>query len=264
MFLQLTKLQILILSFDIDMIIGENEICLKEIGSTNLYAKELLSKFKPFEGTAIFAEHQLSGKGQNGNIWLGASGQNLYLSVILYPHFLAIKNHYLLNKAICVSAWEAIAAFYPEAKIKWPNDIYAKGKKITGILIENSLQGSIWQSAVVGIGINLNQQDFPENIPAISLSQLCNKEIDKTAFRKLLYQKLNKNYLQLRASKKELIDNTYTKNLLGYHEKSNFLINGKAQEAVVLGVQNTGELCLEFDSKLHYFRHGDIKQIIEQ
>ena len=243
------------------MIIGQKEIFIKETGSTNQYAKELLSNTKPFEGTAIFTDNQTLGRGQNGNVWQGNAGENLYLSVILFPHFLLIKDHYLLNKAICLSVWESISEFCEEVKIKWPNDIYVDGKKLAGILIENSLQGSKWQSAIVGIGVNLNQKIFPENIKANSLRNILNKEIDRDAFRKLLYEKLNKNYLAIRANQADLINKQYTKNLLGYHEKTNFVINGKTNKAVVLGVQNTGELCLEIDSKLKYFRHGEVKQM---
>lgn len=245
------------------MIIGQKEIYLKEIGSTNQYAKELLSNTKPFEGTAIFADYQSVGRGQNGNVWQGESGENLFLSVILRPHFLQIKDHYLLNKAVCFSVWESVSEFCEDAKIKWPNDIYVGAKKLAGILIENSLQGSIWQSAIVGIGVNLNQKDFPADIKADSIGNILNKEIDRDAFRKLLYEKLNKNYMAIRANQADLINNQYTKNLLGYHEKVNFVIDGKITEAVILGVQNTGELCLEMDSRLKYFRHGEVKQKID-
>lgn len=244
------------------MIIGQKEIFITETGSTNQYAKELLSNFKPFEGTAIFADNQTHGKGQNGNVWQGKPGQNLYLSVILFPHFLLIKDHYLLNKAVCLSVWESVSEFCEDVKIKWPNDIYVNGRKLAGILIENSLQGDKWQNAIVGIGVNLNQIDFPPDINACSIRSIIDKEIDGDAFRKLLYSKLNKNYLAIRASQTGLINSQYTKNLLGYHEKSNFTIDGKTIEAVILGVQNTGELCLEMDSKLHYFRHGEVRQEI--
>ncbi|MEX2589191.1 MAG: biotin--[acetyl-CoA-carboxylase] ligase [Chitinophagales bacterium] len=244
------------------MIIGQKEIFIEEINSTNQYAKELVSNTKPFEGTAIFTDYQQQGRGQNGNVWQGTRSENLYLSVILYPRFLAIQNHYLLNKAICLSVWESIAAYFPEVQIKWPNDIYAKGEKVAGILIENNLQGSNWQSAIVGIGVNLNQRVFPEGINATSLHNLTKREIDRTAYRKLLYKKLNKNYLAIRAGQKESIDRVYTKNLLGYQEVHAFEADGKKFTAQLLGVDNQGNLCLEQEGQLKYYRHGRLRQVV--
>lgn len=244
------------------MIIGQKEIYIKETDSTNQYAKKMVSNTKPFEGTAIFADFQSNGKGQNGNVWQGEAGKNLYISIILYPKFLSIKDHYLLNKAICISVWESVADYYHDVKIKWPNDIYANNKKVAGILIENNLQGSNWQSSIVGIGVNLNQNEFPTEIQATSIMNLTKKEIDKESFRKLLYNKLNKNYLAIRNKQSENIDRTYTKNLLGYQEQNDFLIDGDITKAQILGVNNQGQLCLENSGELKYFNHGKIKQLI--
>lgn len=245
------------------MIIGRQEIYLTKTDSTNQYAKKLVSNTTPFEGTAIFADYQHQGRGQNGNVWQGEPGKNLYASVILYPKFLAIKNHYLLNKAVCLSTWEAIAGYLPNAKIKWPNDIYVNGKKIAGILVENSLQGSVWQSAIVGVGINVNQLEFPAGINAASIANFYEKKINLCDFRKDFYEILDKHYYAVRAGRTESINQIYTKNLLGYHERGDFKTQEeKIFQAIVLGVDNQGNLCLEREGKLHNFRHGKIQQIL--
>ena len=129
--------------------------------STNQYAQELLSKSKPVEGTVISAQNQHAGRGQIGSSWEAAPGQNLTLSIILYPQFLAIQHQFQLNQSISLGVRDFIAKYVQKpVKIKWPNDIYVNEKKIGGILIQNTLSGSSIQSTIAGIGINVNQKHF--------------------------------------------------------------------------------------------------------
>src|SRR5687768_14177982 len=136
------------------LFIGKNVIELDSIDSTNSYSKELIIKEKPIEGTIITAREQLSGRGQMGNSWNAEAGKNLTLSIILYPDFLDADKQFYLNIAVCLAVKDFCESVLgDEIKIKWPNDVYHRDKKLGGILIENTIKGSQIASAVVGIGI---------------------------------------------------------------------------------------------------------------
>ncbi|TYR37032.1 biotin--[acetyl-CoA-carboxylase] ligase [Sphingobacterium phlebotomi] len=143
----------------------QNLIVLEEVTSTNDYLKELLSNIKPLpEATAIMAIHQVKGKGQRGNSWLSKPSETLAISLTLYPKDFSVHQSFNLNMLICLGIQRWAATILPHVQIKWPNDIYANGKKLGGVLIENQLAGYHVRSSVVGIGINIKQQAFPTAI----------------------------------------------------------------------------------------------------
>ena len=164
------------------LFIGQNSINLKSIDSTNSYASELLRQNAPLEGTMIYTFDQHNGRGQRGNTWYSQPNKNATLSYILYPTFLQIEKQFLLNKITCLAVADLMAEIIGHSKgltqkdkavqIKWPNDIYVGNKKISGILIENTLRETSIRSSIVGIGININQTDFTDAINATSLALL--------------------------------------------------------------------------------------------
>ncbi|MBK9336717.1 MAG: biotin--[acetyl-CoA-carboxylase] ligase [Lewinellaceae bacterium] len=114
--------------------------------STNDYARELLAKSKPPEGTVLRAASQSAGRGQYGSRWLSAAGQNLTLSIILYPKWLQVAEQFRLSEAVALAVRDTVVAALPHASgagvlIKWPNDVYLSDRKIAGILIQNALNG---------------------------------------------------------------------------------------------------------------------------
>src|SRR5690606_26474526 len=140
------------------------------------YLKEALSKSTPLpEGTVIMAVDQHDGRGQKGTLWQSEPGKNLTASLLLTPTFLDPKQQFVLTAAISLAITRWLASLtHVEVKIKWPNDIFIGDRKIGGILIENILKGKTWKSAVVGIGINVNQTSFPPEIQtrATSVKQI--------------------------------------------------------------------------------------------
>lgn len=143
----------------------QNLIVLEEVTSTNDYLKELLSNIKPLpEATAIMAIHQVKGKGQRGNLWLSKPAETLAISFVLYPTDFSVEQSFNLNMLICLGVQHWASTLLPNVQIKWPNDIYVNDKKLGGILIENQLSGRHVRSSVIGIGINIKQQNFPTAI----------------------------------------------------------------------------------------------------
>lgn len=130
-------------------------ICLKKVNSTNTYAKALLNSGEPLKPyTVIYAKEQTQGRGRLSRSWESKEGDSLCMSLIL-PY--TCKSGITLLSALGV--YKALKDIYPKIKIKWPNDIIAGNKKLCGILTEGTVKGT-----VVGIGINLNQTEFSEDI----------------------------------------------------------------------------------------------------
>ena len=140
-------------------------IYLPEVDSTNNYAKRLALSGAA-HGTLIAANHQTSGRGRHGHTFESPAGTGLYMSLILKPNVDA-EHFQMITIADAVAVCMAIEELYPEVReqlgIKWVNDIYLRGRKITGILTEavsNFESGEI-ESVVTGIGINVTTRNFP-------------------------------------------------------------------------------------------------------
>ena len=128
------------------------------------------------DGLVCLAHHQWAGKGQRGKSWLDEPGQNLIMSLVIEPGILKISQQFLFSTAVALGILDLIQTIDSgNWRIKWPNDIYWNDRKAAGILIESIIKGKNWPFAVVGIGMNLNQASFPEEISnAISLKQITN------------------------------------------------------------------------------------------
>ncbi len=152
---------------------------LEQTNSTNELLWKMLKDEKLPEGFVVQTGFQTAGKGQIGNSWESESGKNLLFSIVVYPHFVPVSFQFLLSQFISVAIAGVLRKYTDGIKIKWPNDIYRKDKKIAGILIENSLQGNKIKSTVIGAGINVNQTKFLSDAPnPVSLAQITGKEFD--------------------------------------------------------------------------------------
>lgn len=146
---------------------------IKTTHSTNSLMKEMLAKGEWPEGEEfVYAGYQTTGRGQTGNGWESEADKNLLCSILL-P---ADKNLYFLNIAVSVAVIRLLGEPFT---IKWPNDIYYRDKKISGILLENAIVGSEITYSIAGIGLNVNQTKFISDAPnPVSLKQITGKEYD--------------------------------------------------------------------------------------
>ena len=144
------------------------------IDSTNSEALRRLPELP--SGTVLAAREQTAGRGQRGNTWFTEPGKNLTFSIVLKPSGLAAGEAHLLNYLASVTVAEFLEGYGVSCCIKWPNDIYVGRKKICGILVENSLSGGRVAASVIGIGININQKEFPQLANATSLSLATGRE----------------------------------------------------------------------------------------
>jgi BirA family biotin operon repressor/biotin-[acetyl-CoA-carboxylase] ligase len=149
--------------------LGANLLLFDSLPSTNDLAHQMAESGAE-EGTTIVAREQTAGRGRQGRRWLSPAGQGLYLSLILRPRIKAADAARLtLSSAIAV-AETLLEQFAIKPDIKWPNDILVRGRKICGILVECATEGESLQYAIVGIGINVAQRHFPDEIAAIATS----------------------------------------------------------------------------------------------
>ena len=184
------------------LFIGRNLITLKEVDSTNTFLKDALSKSTPFlDGSVIMADRQLAGRGQSGNSWISEAGKNLTFSVLLNPVFLAIERQFDLNMAVSLALNDFFNKYkIQSATIKWPNDSYINNKKVAGILIENILQGNKIKHAIIGIGLNVNQDNFPANLKNVtSLKQALHQDYNLMQILGEICAFIEARYLQLKA-----------------------------------------------------------------
>lgn len=164
--------------------IGAPLIELPSIDSTNIYAMEQIKAGKAISGSCYNTPFQTHGKGQHGRVWESEKGQNLLCSYVLELKSLNPAKNWGPEDQKGLSAAVAIGAkaFFganagDETLIKLPNDIYWRDRKAGGILIENSLRGTDWTWAVIGIGFNINQTSFSPDAPnPVSLRQITGRQ----------------------------------------------------------------------------------------
>ena len=125
-------------------------IRLEETDSTNRYLKQLVREERPEEGSLVIADYQTEGRGQMGNSWYSGRGDNLLFSLLIYPRQLPANESFILSRVTSLALKNLLDSFTDDIRIKWPNDIYWKDKKIAGILIENDIQGKEIDNTVIG------------------------------------------------------------------------------------------------------------------
>lgn len=147
------------------LFIGKVLLEYERLDSTNSQTERLLKEKKLAEGTVVFTMEQYSGRGQMGNSWFSDSFKNLAISIVLYPKIDFPNRQFALNQIISLGVMDCLSNLGIEGvKVKWPNDIMIEGKKVAGILIQNAISRKRISHSIVGIGININQDHFPENI----------------------------------------------------------------------------------------------------
>jgi len=200
------------------------------------------------EGLVVAAYVQEQGRGQRGNRWMSEEGKNITFSLLLRPIFLKVEEQFTLSKVIALSISDWLKANGVNAIIKWPNDIYVDDKKLAGILIENSFSGPVLEVSVIGIGLNLNQTDFSEDIPnPTSMVLLTNKQYKPEIVLSELIVSIQVRYLQLRYGLKDKIDADYINSLYRFNQYHSFTCNEGRFKAKIIGIKPTGELILETD-----------------
>ena len=243
------------------LFVGQNLVTIQQVDSTNTFLKTLLSNSKPLpEGTVIMAESQYAGRGQQQNKWHSEPGKNLTFSILLTPSFLAVSDQFDLNRVVSLGVYDALFPYLGEKlKIKWPNDIYYEDRKLGGILIETHIQGTYIKDAIIGIGLNINQENFePGAGNAISLKQILHRDYDLKTILSEICSHIEAYYLNLRAGKFLFVRNTYLSRLYWLNQVKRFKSNDQVFDGVIKNVKENGMLVVENNNGQQEF---SLKQI---
>jgi len=170
--------------------IGRSFIYCDELDSTNTFLLDKKNKINT-DGSVVFAERQARGRGRKDRVWYSTKEQNLNFSILITNKKFFGKNFNIINFAASLAVAQAIENLYQiNTNLKWPNDVLIQGKKVCGILLEASSQGSKIERLVIGIGVNVNQISFQGsfNIEPTSIKLEANENIERE---KLLAEILN-------------------------------------------------------------------------
>ena len=227
-------------------------IKLSAIDSTNTYLINLGKKEVLLDETIVVAESQNKGRGQLGNMWQSKPMQSLIFSVFKRFGNLPVSNLSSIAFAVSIGVHLALKkVLVPQVTIKWPNDIMSYSKKVTGILIENQLKHNKIVSSVIGIGLNVNEEDF-ENLPqatSILLSTGKKQNLDEVlqlVSESILNQLQRVEQGDYQNLKKEYEKVLFRKNIISVFENDQgFRFNGK-----IKGVSEAGEILIENEQEI--------------
>ncbi|KAA0989414.1 biotin--[acetyl-CoA-carboxylase] ligase [Dyadobacter aurulentus] len=230
------------------LIIGKKVIYLPSCHSTNDIAAEIVHAGLFDEGTIVITDDQLSGRGQRGTVWTANPGENLTFSIILTPTFLPVEDQFVISQAVALGIRAYLAEYMPDVRIKWPNDIQVSGKKLCGILIENSIQGAQLKSTVVGIGVNINQL-YTDNRYATSLATETNREYVLADEFQKLGRYLDHFYHRLKSEKlTNNLQQEYLDHLYGFNEAVPLMYKDKVYTGSVSDVSRQGLLSVRMST----------------
>ena len=230
---------------------GRTHVHLDSVDSTNSeLSRRLRTESSLPEGFLLTTSYQTSGRGYAGNVWQSEPDESVLMSLLLTPSFLLPRRQFYLTQALSLAVHDTFAKELKHAgfKIKWPNDLVCNGKKISGMLIESHVHGETIQYTIAGIGINLKQREFPENLNATSLFLETNKNLDVNKATERLCQNIEARYLQLRNGHVEALQRDYMKRLYQVEEFADYRIFGTEMQGKIVGLNAEGKLVLDTES----------------
>ena len=238
--------------------IGKNVLHFETIDSTNDYAKKIGNELR--DGSVIISEEQTKGKGRLGRVWESKAGEGIWISIILKPNIIPNKAPFitLIAGASIVKALNILGV---DAKIKWPNDITINNKKLSGILTELSAEIERVNYIVVGIGMNVKDTDFEEELQdkATSLYKE-NYNVSRVDIVKEIlcqFEKLYLDYIE-KDDKKEVLD--ICRQYSAIINKEIYVIKNDQKELVdCIGINEEGNLIIKNkDGNLEEIMSGEV------
>ena len=225
-----------------------NIIHLPIIDSTNDEAQRRISlNREATDDFVIRADFQTDGRGQRGNTWHSENAVNLMFSYVFHPKDLEVTDQFLLSQAASAAVAEYLNANnIPQVSVKWPNDIYSGMKKICGMLIENSVMGKYIRTSIIGIGINVNQRIFPENLPnPVSMANISHQVYNLDTEFESITAILQKHLAQISKDNRQMLKKEYTGHLLGLGKTLIYNAKGNIFKGVVKDVDDFGHITVE-------------------
>jgi len=235
-------------------------ISLKEVDSTNSWAKSAYAEKLISDASAIVAVTQRAGRGQLRTKWHDEAGKNLLFTLVIHPNKLQASSFFRLNEAVSLGLVDVLCENV-SATIKWPNDIFVDNKKIAGILIETIIQGNEIKTAFIGVGLNVNQKIFSEDVRATSLALETNTDFDLSTLLNELLSALEFRLNQMTTP--NVLQNNYYDKLLGKNDWLAYRDEQGIFTAKIFKVEEDGRLVLQVENEdeYRYYRFKEVRLI---
>jgi BirA family transcriptional regulator, biotin operon repressor / biotin---[acetyl-CoA-carboxylase] ligase len=243
---------------------------LEECHSTNDALWSMLdeeSSHSEQTGLYVTTSYQQSGRGHGSSVWHSSPGLNILISIHACPEIIQPIFQFDISRIIslnlldfCTRAFGTMHQF----SVKWPNDLYAGAKKLGGILIENRVMGQKIAGTVIGIGLNINETNFPVNVPnptSIKLLTGSTQEIDKITDQ--LIAALRANHRKILKYEPQQLQRQYDAVLMGLGKKMRYKAGNRVFEGVILGTDRAGLLRMQTDTGERYFGFKEIALMVE-
>ena len=256
--------------------IGKQYVWLEETDSTNSLMKRLLDEGttvesgdgygvliegNPVEGLMLLSNKQTAGRGRSGHTWSSPSGSSIALSVLLRPQTTADEIPMITLIAAMAVASAIDKASGVNTTIKWPNDVLIGDKKVCGILTELDIRDNV-KSLIVGIGVNISQESFPEEIEKVATSLLIETGlfVDKEVLAGLLAEELEKYYeLFLETKDMSKLKDEYSSKLVNMNKEVKVLDPSMNITGIARGIDSEGQLLVETsDGVIHHIYAGEV------
>ena len=229
-----------------------NIIKLDAIDSTNSYLKKIILEKDISDYTIVTANFQTEGKGQLGYMWESEDSKNLLCSIYKKDLGIKVEDQFVLSMLVSLSIIRTLEKLnLPKLYIKWPNDIMSGNKKICGILVENMVKQNSIKEAVIGIGLNVNQDTF-KNLPnATSIKKIKGAVFNIDELLNDLVNNIKKQFSDFNQSNIDLIFRQYEDVLYRMNIPSTFKNSeGDVFTGFIKGVNNLGRLKVLLEDNL--------------
>lgn len=213
--------------------------------------------------TIVVTDKQTKGRGQMLNPWISEPFKNLTFSTFTTLSNLRIEHQPYLNFAVCLGIYNSLKELsVPSLSIKWPNDIMSEDKKICGILIETTFQKTKIKNTIIGIGLNVNQEKFPKNLPkASSLKLILGENFNLNNLLQDIVSNIEQQLKILQQQEFELIHNSYLENLYKKGIPTAFLDTSSRYHfmGMITSVNSRGKLVIQLEDDS--YKEFDNKEI---
>ena len=235
---------------------------LGRVSSTNSFISKLLAQGKLEDSLVVLADYQEAGRGQGSHSWHSREGENLLMSLLLFPAFLSASEQFHLSRLVSLAICGTLDSLGVSAVIKWPNDILTAHGKIAGILIEHGISGKKIKYTIVGIGLNLNQTEFPEfPVPASSVKLETGLNMEIQAVARALEQNLQDRYKDLEKGQSSILEKDCLDKFLLINHSATYHSGKESFQGIIRGLNEYGELLVEKDGELLSYAHGNIEMV---
>lgn len=232
------------------LVVNEQKILrFKSLKSTNLYLQQKLQEGDDIVNQVVMTDYQTAGKGLDNNRWESEPGMNLLFSMALDVSFLEAENQFRISQAVSLGIINVLKKYLPKNSlyVKWPNDVYYSDKKIVGMLINNTLSNRMMDVSIVGIGVNVNQVKFGDDLPnPISMKIITDSHYDLMPLLVEFIDSIRQSVSLLKSSDGvKMVEESYIRHLYRYGKKARYQYKGKIMTLMIVGFDKFGRLQLQ-------------------